>query len=119
MTFNSITSPSNPLFIELNLLKLNDIYRLKVGLAMRRLIRENSLEINDLSLISTSHSHYTRSAKSNNFFIPSVRTNLGKSSIKFQGPIIWNTIPNEIKSLSLQSFKSKFRNHLINSYNSL
>ena len=38
MTFNSMTSHSNPLFIELNLLKLNNIFRLKVGLAMRRLI---------------------------------------------------------------------------------
>ena len=114
-----MTSHSNPLFIELNLLKLNDIYRLKVGLAMRRLIGENSLEINNLSLISTSHNHYTRSAKNNNFYLPSVRTNLDKSSIKFQGPIIWNTIPNDIKSLPLQSFKNKFRNHLHSNYSFL
>ena len=119
MTFNSMTSSSNPIFIELNLLKFNDIYKLKVGLAMRRLIGENSLGNNDLSLLSNTHSYSTRSANNNNFFIPSVRTNLGKTSLKYQGPIIWNSIPNDFKSLPLQSFKTKVRNHLFSYYNNV
>ena len=119
MTFKQITSASNPIFIELNLLKLNDIYKLKVGLAMRRMLREGSVVNNSSSLLTNSHNYSTRSSKNNNFFIPSVRTNLGKSSLSYQGPIIWNAIPNEIKLLSLYSFKNKFRAHLINNYSSL
>ena len=118
MTFKPITSPSNPIFIELDLLKLKDIYQLKVGLAMRRMLREGSMA-NSSSLLINSHTHSTRSSKNNNCFIPTVRTNLGKSSINYQGPIIWNSIPKEIKSLSLYSFKKKFCSHLIKNYSYL
>ena len=116
MTFNSLTTSSNPLFIELKLLKLNDIYNLKVGLAMRQMVREKSLATYDISLISTSHHYSTRSSSKYNCFIPFVRTNIGKSLIKYQGPIIWNSIPKEIKNLSHQAFKINFKNHLLNSY---
>jgi hypothetical protein len=77
---------------------------------MSQMMRENSLAANNISLISTSHNYSSRSSNNNNCFIPYVRTDIGKSSIKYQGPIVWNTIPNEIKSLSCQSFKIKFRN---------
>ena len=41
MTFNSIMTPSNPLFLQANLFKFKDIYKLKVGMTMHQMLREN------------------------------------------------------------------------------
>ena len=42
------------------------------------------------------------------------RTNTRKFSIKYQGPLIWNSIPECIRAaMSLASFKTKIRAHTI------
>ena len=98
-------TPSNRLFLLSQFLKLKDIYNLKVGLAMHQMLREKSLAANNISLLSNSHNYDTRSSYNKNCYIPSIRTNIGKTSIKYQGPIVWNSIPNDLKSLSPLLFK--------------
>ena len=49
-----------------------------------------------------------RSVTNHNFTIPKPKSSLYKESLTYSGPVIWNTIPPEIKrSLTIGSFTSK------------
>ena len=63
------------------------------------------------SLNCNIHSHATRNAA--NFHIPKARTMLTYKSIVYQGPVVWNSIPNEIRnSITLNLFKCKYKKFL-------
>ena len=54
-----------------------------------------------------------RSVTNHNFTIPKPKSSLYKESLAYSGPVIWNTIPPEIKhSLTIGSFTSKLLNWL-------
>ena len=69
-----------------------------------------------LENLSSIHEHDTRSRTNKNYYLPSVRTNLGKTSFSFNGPKIWNNLPCEIRNASNFSFKRKLKNYLIERY---
>ena len=59
---------------------------------------------------SINHHHQTRNAiGSLNYQLPHVRTDLGKSSIKFKGIQMWNDLPEEIKVLNGETFKKEVK----------
>ena len=60
-----------------------------------------------------SHHHLTRISSGLNYQLPHVRTDLGKSSIKFQGIQIWNDMPGEIKHLSGNIFKNHLKTYVL------
>ena len=62
------------------------------------------------------HRYNTRSASKENFYLPKARTNYGKFNIKFQGPKIWNALPDCIKNSSFQQFKSKMKSKTLKEY---
>ena len=47
------------------------------------------------------HSYNTRHASKLCYYLPKVRTNYRKFNIRFQGPMIWNSIDEDFKSSSL------------------
>ena len=52
------------------------------------------------------HQHNTRSSQQKNYFLPRVETTKSSFSLKFQGPSIWNALPQEITELtSLKCFQ--------------
>ena len=40
-----------------------------------------------------------RSISNNNFTVPMPRTSLFKDSLSYSGPVIWNAIPSDVKTL--------------------
>ncbi len=112
-------SHTNPLFLDLGILKLNDIYKLEVAKLMFRqgknCIINNS--ICPVNLVSH-HSHHTRLASNDNFFLSQPRTNLGLRSFSYVGPKIWQCVPTEFKdkTKAFSSFKYKYRKYLISLY---
>ena len=66
--------------------------------------------------LSTVHSHNTRSSSSHNYFVPSVKSNLGKTSFSYYGPIAWNSLDNEIKTASKFQFKHLLKKHMLKKY---
>ena len=66
----------------------------------------NNIEFYLLSL-EIIHNHSTRQAKNESIYISQIQTNSEKTSIQYAGVILWNKIPNSIKSLSFTSFKKK------------
>ena len=117
MTGSAFDSPSAPLFLQLGFLKLNDIYRHKVGIEMRRMLAFNQLTDNSIQTIQSTHSYQTRSNTQHNLFVPRVRTNVGKSSLRYQGPVVWNEVPNNLKTKSINGFKFHFKKYLLSKYN--
>ena len=51
-----------------------------------------------------------------NYFMQACNTDTGKNSFNFMGPKLWQGVPEHIKSMPLQRFKYKYKNHLINAY---
>ena len=89
-------------------LNIYDIYRYQLGIFMflchRNLLPTSLLKC--FSLNCNIHSYATRNAA--NFHMPKVRTSLLHKSIIYQGPVVWNSIPDEIRnSKSLNLFKIK------------
>ena len=104
----------NPIFKELELLKLSDIRQLELGKLMFSLNHSllPSKFNNYFSLNKQVHSYATRHA--NDFHLPFCRTNLRKFSVSFQGPTYYNSIENDIKeSNSLLLFKTKLKKKII------
>ena len=77
----------NPYYNLLGILKLENIYRLKVSLFTYKLKNDKSntpaVLLNILTPASEIHSYNTRYVANQNFFKPSVYTNYGMSTFKF------------------------------------
>ena len=117
ITSFTILLHSDPIFKELELLKLSDIRQLESGKLMFSLNHSllPSKFINYFSLNKQVHSYATRYA--NDFRLPFCRTNLRKFSVSFQGATYYNSIENDIKeSNSLHLFKTKLKKKLYMNY---
>ena len=110
---------TSSLFKRLHILKLQDIHTLHTALFMYKYhhhLLPTSFD-NYFVLSSLVHDHHTRTSIRNNYFLPTVKTNIRKFSIKFVGPSVWNSIPIHIKTLvSLTSVKHSLTDSLINNY---
>ena len=107
---------STPLFHSMNILKLDDVYKLKVATEMRKLIYNNSLHNYNIQFIQSSHNYSTRSSTKNNLSIPSINKNVGKTCLKYKGPIIWNEVPVDYRNKSIINFKFCYKQFLIDNY---
>jgi len=47
---------------------------------------------------------------------PKKRTEFGKKTFAYIGPLIWQNISTQLKSLSYENFKKRLKIHLINKY---
>ena len=116
ITRSPYCTPSTPLFSELELLKLNDIYKLKIAIAVYNKHNGNWPGKHMLVNLTNLHDHNTRLSSKLNFFTSSIHTNAGKSLSIFSGAQIWNEVPRDIKSLSKFKFKKAFQKFLLQKY---
>src|SRR5688572_15107072 len=108
-------SHTSQLFLELKLLKIDQIRKAQIGEFMYR-YEHNSLPVIYRQLFlraSEIHSYSTRNSKL--YRQPFAHTNTRLFSIRFAGANVWNSIPLSIRQLSgLHIFKIKLRHYLIN-----
>ena len=99
----------NPLFRKCNTLKISDINKLYLGTKFFKHPERYAAPL------TFHHPHNTRNQ---NLLRPAAfNTTLMGNSFLVQGPAIFNDIPVDIKqSVSVQSFKYKFKKHLLASY---
>jgi len=109
-------------FQHLNIFCLPKLYSFSVGKFMHsyhnKLLPNHFYEyFVPLSLI---HYHSTRLATSKNLFLPRVNSSSGKCSLKFIGPKVWSSIPDDIKfsTFTTFTFKWKLKKHLLHEKNS-
>ena len=107
MTNSSYREPTTKLFYELGLLKLPDIFKFSIGVAMYKHV--------DSGRFQCRHSLNTRNRHQ---VVPEFhRLSLTQHAFSFTGPTVWNDIPLEIRnSPSLPAFKRKFKEYLIDLY---
>ena len=97
---------SKPLFANLKILDVFSIYSLQVSSFMY-LYHNDALPISFTQIFQTVNQIHQYSTRYSDFYRPhTCRTNIKKISILFQGPRIWNSLPNDIKNApSLSIFK--------------
>ena len=110
------TAPSNPLFVDMKMLKLNDIYRLNVCAVVRKFVEGTLIGDIELMNLNNKHNYPTRLRNNNNFYPQFPRTNLGKATFNYIGPKYWEDVPGNIKTTPTKLFKKHYKNFLINLY---
>ena len=129
--------PSNPLFADLGFLKFDDIYKLNISKFIYSTLSDSSPKIfsNWFTYVSDVHSHATRSCATiyrENYFDVGVEiqtytlyvqksrlVNYGDKLIKVYGPLLWNTIPEDIQdACSVQTFKLYLKRYFLGRYRS-
>ena len=107
---------TNELFKNLKVLKVPEIFELQIGKLIHKSKYHLSVGDNKLLELNLFHNYNTRLSTKSNFYLNLPRTNLGKNSFSFIGPKVWQSVPEELKSLNLYSFKHKFKDHLLMKY---
>ena len=116
ITFSDFRCHTSPLFYKLNILKLTDIYNLKLGILFHNIINNKFTGTNNLISLNSVHNHNTRLADTNNFYQTFSNSNLGLSSYAMAGLKFWRVIPSDLKSYSLTRFKFRLKQFLLNKY---
>ena len=97
---------TNPLFQSLNTLKIQDLHSLQVGIFMyqfhRNLFPDDLLEPNYFTMNNEVHNYNTRGAT--NIRVGLVNT--AYNTIRFQGALLWNTLPTSLKNAPPSMFSS-------------
>ena len=119
ISHSSFIAHTLPIFFTQNILTFYDRYRFLIGTLMylwhKQLLPNSLLEY--FTLNCNIHSYLTRNATK--FHLPKVRTSLYYKSIFYQGPLIWNSIPDDIcTAVSFNVFKRKLKNYFIRNYSS-
>ena len=113
ITFSKFNEHSRPLFVKLSILSVYDTYKYQLLIHVYK-------EVKNISPVgsqyytenSAIHKYYTR--QNSNLHLPQYRTSLKRNTISFQGPLLWNALPDKIKSCqSLNIFKRKLKLFLL------
>ena len=109
-------SPSSPLFFELKVLKLHELYKFRIAILMFNNKSGKVQMPQSLVPLTNLHTHDTRLRANQNYVIPPAHTNLKKTSFSYVGPRIWQDIPSDLKSSSEFVFKRKVKDFFLQNY---
>ena len=116
IAFMNFTSPSSPIFSDLKILKLYDLFHLKLLLFVYESVNRISPSVfhNFFEILADVHQHDTRQARKGDIFMTRHNTlQYGERSIRYTGAKSWNNIPFNIKqSPSVTSFRRQVKLHL-------
>ena len=108
---------ANPAFYNLNILKLDDIFRFFINKKFFEILRFNksSWILQMVQDIQVNHMYSTRNLL---LRMPSIHICRFKQSFIYQSIYNWNLIPDNLKNFnSILTFKNHFKKHIIAGYN--
>jgi len=107
MRFSNYDTQVSHIYKTFKFLKVQDIYKLELAKLMDTFHDGllYSIYNNLFQRSSDVHNYNTRYASNQNYFIPSVHTNIGKKLISHKGPVIWREVNEENKNLPFHHFK--------------
>ena len=115
----SFTSSSTPIFSDLKILKLGDLFYLKLIIFVYESVNKISPVCfhNFFETLSSIHQYNTRQASKGDIFMTRENTYLyGLRSIRYAGAKAWNDVPHLIKlSPTSMIFRVKLKSHLFSS----
>ena len=101
----------------LNILKFENIVKLSTCVLAHKIFNKSSsipsLFHDSLRTVSSLHKYNTRYASKGNFQRPKVRTNTGKFAFVYAASELWETVPTNLKRLSINNFKKHYKNHIL------
>ena len=114
MNFASYRSHATSIYHQLNLLKINDIYHLKIAKMMHCLHNGKLPQTFDdyFVPVTSVHTHLTRKATHCKYFLHSISSEHCKRSIKYHGPKIWDSVHNALQQLSSILLRKHYQAHL-------
>ena len=118
MTFFKFHEHSSPIFKHLNIVKLPDLFFLNVAVFLHKFHDRGLPFVFDtfFTQVNKRHNYNTRSASNMFCTLPKVRTNYGIFSIRFKGPKVWNSISENLKTISISNFKESVKSDLVKDY---
>ena len=120
ITFGGPIAHTSLLFLDLQILKLEDKYRLYISFFVYECVNSIApIHFRDyFTQISEFHQYNTRSASRGDLVVARKNTvQYGLRSICFNGVKSWNTIPSDIRnSPSVSIFKKTLKNFLLDSH---
>jgi len=110
-----LTKTFHILYKQLGFLKIKDIYQLDLSKIMHK-FHNNTLSQSYNSFfqrIIETYTRFTRSAVSQNYFIPRVGSSIGKRNLAYQRAVAWSSILQRFKSFSFGSFSESDKTFII------
>ena len=121
ISFQPRLSPSLPIFKDLKLLKLSDIFELRLLTFVFDSVNKTSPECfhNFFVFNSSVHQYCTRQASQRDLYLTRQNSlQYGLKSLRYLGAKLWNTLPAELRNApSKISFKAKLKTYLLNKVN--
>ena len=116
ITKSDFTDHVTPLYKRLKILKLKDIYNLKIAILLHKIHNNQIIAPFNLIKINQVHSHYTRFSSNENYYLKTPLTTLTWSSFTVAAVQAWRNITAHDKSLPPHMFKKKLKESLIQMY---
>ena len=120
MTKTSKCEPISPQYDNLKILKLDDLYHYERAQLMYQYVHKMLPTHfgNYFTNVFNVHTHSTRNYSSKAISIPRYSTTRSQKSFKYRyvGAKIWNEIPQLIKQLPFNKFKTEYKKFLLNKY---
>ena len=106
---------THPLFKKLKLLTVYDINKFVTCTFMYSYVNDLLPKFLDNGFTENKSRNTYNTRQRNNLYIPNYKYNISRCTVKYLGPILWNTLPEHIKcTTSLSSFRMKYKLHLLN-----
>ena len=116
ITHSHYRSPSNPIFIDLNVLKISDICKLQSVLFLFK-VKHCMLPFSCMHYCTVLQQRSYSTRHDSEFSIMYSRTNIRRNCISVCGPKLWASLPVNIRNIStLSSFKKCASLFFINAY---
>ena len=116
IAFKSFTSPSTPIFSDLKILKLYDLFDFKLLTFVYESVNKISPSFfhNFFETLTTVHHYNTRQALKGDIFMTRENTlQYGLRCVRYAGAKSWNSIPDVIRqSPSVSNFRRKLKFHI-------
>jgi len=115
MTYSDQRTPASGLYKSLQILALDNMIKLTLITIAHSFHHKTLPKFFDnlYKYLETSHSYSIRIRSNQNFFKPSVSTNIGKKSIHYRGVEAWQSLKLNIKLLGSTSFRTQLKKYLL------
>ena len=107
-----------PSFRRLDIFKIHDLCKIEIAFNMHKFKNDKLPDTfqNYFTLPSNVHQNSTRSKLQQTFYVLKFRLVRFQKSFRRRGVKIWNSIEQDLKTLSLKKFCKKYKNILLQSY---
>ncbi|MFZ2538340.1 MAG: reverse transcriptase family protein [Oscillospiraceae bacterium] len=110
LTFSGFTAHSSPLFAELKLLSVYNIYKYQMGIYMYKIINNSIPTLGHHTFKTNSQVHNYNTRQKEKLHIEFSRTTMRQNTMTHQGVQLWNGLSDELRSApSCNIFKKLYR----------